>query len=63
MLLKIYTYSILQYNKEKKLKIPIAVAAGGGGLGIGRFTDTGLQHGQVINTSKAPITGHSYGES
>ncbi|KAL3284751.1 hypothetical protein HHI36_018894 [Cryptolaemus montrouzieri] len=49
-------------RNRTKHAIPLAIAAGGGGLGLGRFIDTGHQHGQAINTSKAPLPGKMYGK-
>ncbi|XP_017768942.1 PREDICTED: leukocyte tyrosine kinase receptor [Nicrophorus vespilloides] len=52
------------FIKSKKTRdfIPIAVASGGGGIGFGKFEDTGLQHGQGINNTRAAISGKMYGE-
>lgn len=47
-------------NRNKQ-PIPLAIAAGGGGLGLGRFIDTGLQHGQAVNSSRKPVTGEMDG--
>ncbi|XP_044753291.1 ALK tyrosine kinase receptor isoform X2 [Coccinella septempunctata] len=54
------TYVFMR-NRSKQ-SIPLVIAAGGGGLGLGRFIDTGNQHGQAINTSKAPVPGKMYGK-